>query len=214
MDQISHLGTGETPAPIHENVKVTPVPMPVRGTNAAVRSREHLTPTEVESIIKAARKAGRYGARDAALILVAFTHGLRVTELVRLQWSAVDFELGLLHVVRVKRGTPSTHPLRGAELRALRALKSTSQSPFIFTSERGGPMTAANVRHIVKRIGVAAKLPFPIHPHMLRHAVGYKLALEGVDTRAIQLYLGHKSIEHTTRYTALSPGRFNGFFKD
>jgi type 1 fimbriae regulatory protein FimB/type 1 fimbriae regulatory protein FimE len=209
MDTINELSTIEEASSIHENVKV----MPVHGPNAAVRTREHLTPKEVDTLIKAARK-GRYGARDAALILVAFSHGLRVSELIALKWDAVDFDLGLIHVVRLKGGTPGTHPLRGPELRALRALKSTSQSPFIFTSERGGPMTAANVRYIVKRIGVMAKLPFPIHPHMLRHALGYKLALDGVDTRAIQLYLGHVSIEHTARYTALAPGRFNGFFKD
>ncbi len=209
MDEINEIGIEQEASPIHENVKV----MPVHGSNASVRSREHLTPKEVDSLIKAARQ-GRYAARDAALILVAFSHGLRVSELISLKWDVVDFDLGLLHVVRLKGGTPGTHPLRGPELRALRALKAVSQSPFIFTSERGGPMTAANVRHIVKRIGVTAKLPFPIHPHMLRHALGYKLALDGVDTRAIQLYLGHVSIEHTARYTALAPGRFKGFFKD
>jgi type 1 fimbriae regulatory protein FimB/type 1 fimbriae regulatory protein FimE len=209
MDQINGIGAAAEGSPVHESVKV----MPVHGTNASVRTREHLTPTEVDALIKAARK-GRHGARDAALILVAFSHGFRVSELIALKWDAVDFDLGLLHVVRLKRGTPGTHPLRGPELRALRTLKATSQSPFIFVSERGGPMTAANVRYIVKRIGVAAKLSFPIHPHMLRHALGYKLALDGVDTRAIQLYLGHRSIEHTARYTALAPGRFNGFFKD
>jgi type 1 fimbriae regulatory protein FimB/type 1 fimbriae regulatory protein FimE len=209
MDTINELLTVEPVSPIHESVKV----MPLRGTNASDRSREHLTPKEVETLIKAARK-GRYGPRDAALILVMFSHGLRVKEAVSLKWESVDFDLGLIHVVRVKKGTPGTHPLRGAELRALRALKAASQSPFIFVSERGGPMTEANVRFIVKRIGVTAKLPFPIHPHMLRHSLGYKLALDGIDTRAIQLYLGHVSIEHTARYTALAPGRFNGFFKD
>jgi type 1 fimbriae regulatory protein FimB/type 1 fimbriae regulatory protein FimE len=75
-------------------------------------------------------------------------------------------------------------------------------------------MTASNVRKIVARAGRQAKIPFPVHPHMLRHALGYKLAADGVDTRAIQLYLGHRSITHTARYTALSPERFKGFFTD
>ncbi len=83
-----------------------------------------------------------------------------------------------------------------------------------FATERKGPLTASTVRHIVKRAGTKADIPFPVHPHMLRHACGYKLANDGHDTRAIQHYLGHKNITHTVRYTELSSDRFNGFWND
>lgn len=67
---------------------------------------------------------------------------------------------------------------------------------------------------LVARAGVKAKIAFPVHPHMLRHACGFKLANDGQDTRAIQVYLGHANIAHTARYTELSPTRFRNFWKD
>jgi len=185
-------------------------------SNASLRSREHLTPDEVEQLITAARQRGRYGHRDSTLLMLAFRHGLRVGELVALRWEQVDLTGGLLHVTRLKRGLPSTHPLRGPEIRTLRRLQreQRSASPYVFATERRGPLSTAAVRKLVTRIGQAAGFPFPVHPHMLRHACGFKLANEGHDTRAIQQYLGHRNIAHTVRYTELAPGRFKAFWKD
>jgi type 1 fimbriae regulatory protein FimB/type 1 fimbriae regulatory protein FimE len=179
------------------------------------RTREYLTPAEVETLLQVAGQVGRHGARDRTLLLLAYRHALRVSELVALRWEQIDFKAGLVHVARVKNGTPSTHPIRGPELRALRELRRDyPDSPYLFVTERGGPMTPATVRKLIARAGELAKLPFPIHPHMLRHSAGYKLASDGQDTRAIQQYLGHKNITHTVRYTALSPERFKSFWKD
>jgi type 1 fimbriae regulatory protein FimB/type 1 fimbriae regulatory protein FimE len=179
------------------------------------RSREFLTSDEVGQLMDAAGKVGRHGHRDATMILVAYRHGLRVSELVALRWDHADLKQGLLHVRRRKNGSPSTHPLSGVELRALRRLqRDYDGSPFMFVSERLGPLTESNVRKMVARAGIEAGLPFPAHPHMLRHAAGYKLANDGQDTRAIQHYLGHKNITHTCRYTELSPERFKGFWQD
>jgi type 1 fimbriae regulatory protein FimB/type 1 fimbriae regulatory protein FimE len=144
---------------------------------------------------------------------MTYRHGLRVSELVALRWSQVELKVGLLHVTRRKNGTPSTHPLQGDELRALRKLDQSS-SPFVFTSERGGPMTDSNVRKLIARLGQAAKLGFPVHPHQLRHACGYALVKAGHDTRRIQLWLGHRNIAHTVRYTALSDAPFKEFWRD
>jgi type 1 fimbriae regulatory protein FimB/type 1 fimbriae regulatory protein FimE len=189
--------------------------MPTRPKNAELRTREYLTSDEIDALMAAARGVGRHGHRDATLILIGFRHGLRVSELVALQWSQVDLRQGLLHVRRAKNGTPATHPLRGPELRALRRLiRDYSETPYVFTTERKAPLTASTVRHIVKRAGDKARLGFPIHPHMLRHSCGFYLANIGADTRAIQCYLGHKNITHTVRYTELAPQRFNGFWKD
>jgi len=179
---------------------------PIRVSNAERRSREFLTEAEVEKLMAAAEKLGRHGHRDATIILIGYRHGLRVSEIISLRWDQVDLAQGLLHVNRVKNGTPATHPIRGAELRALRRLqRDYPQSPYIFTGERKGPLTTSGIRKIVARAGEAAKIGFPVHPHMLRHAAGYKLANDGQDTRAIQVYLGHRNITHTTKYTELSP---------
>jgi site-specific recombinase XerD len=188
---------------------------PLRRRNDAVRVREYLTLDEVHRLRDGARKLGRNGFRDALIITVAFRHGLRVAEVVALTWEQVHFDDGTVHVKRVKNGRPATHFLDGDELRHLKRLKrEASVSRFVFCSERGGPLTTRTVRHIVKRAGEAARLPFPVHPHMLRHARGYLLAQKGTDTRAIQGFLGHADIKSTVVYTDLSPARFAGLESD
>ena len=149
------------------------------------------------------------------MILVAFRHGLRVVELCALTWDQIDFSTGMMHVNRVKNGMSSVQQIGGEEMRALRALKrEDGSSRFVFMTERGAPMTPAGFRKFLARLAVAAKFPFSVHPHMLRHACGYKLANDGRDTRALQHYLGHKNIMHTVRYTELSPERFKKFWED
>jgi site-specific recombinase XerD len=187
---------------------------PKRRPNAELRTREYLTEAEVERLIKAASK-NRWGHRDATMLLVAFRHGLRASELTDLQWSQVEFSTATLHVRRLKNGTPSTHPMRGDETRALRRLQREQEpaSPFVFTSERGAPFTRAGFARMVERAGEAAGFEFKVHAHMLRHATGYALANRGHDTRALQAYLGHKSIQHTVRYTEMSPTRFKDFWR-
>jgi type 1 fimbriae regulatory protein FimB/type 1 fimbriae regulatory protein FimE len=197
-------------APITENRTVTPK----RRKNADLRTREYLTDAEVERLQDAA-KANRWGHRDATMVLVCYRHGLRASELVDLRWEQIDFNTAALAVRRVKKGTPSTHPIRGDEMRALRKLQREQdpKSPFVFTSERGAPFTTAGFARMVERAGIAAGLDFKCHPHMLRHACGFALANKGHDTRALQAYLGHKNIQHTVRYTELAPGRFKDFWR-
>ena len=188
---------------------------PLRRKNKDLRSREYLTTEEVDRLGSAAKSTGRHRHRDMTMIIMMFRHGLRVSELVTLRWDMIDLKQGVMHVSRLKNGVSSTHPLRGPELRALRKLKRDyADTPYLFVSERKGPMTASNVRKIVSRAGDKAELDMPIHPHMLRHSTGFKLANDGHDTRAIQLYLGHKNIQHTVRYTELASGRFKDFWTD
>jgi len=186
--------------------------MPLRRPNAELRPREHLTELEVEKLIEAA-KGNRHGQRDATMILVTFRHGLRASELCGLQWSDVEFESGTLHLRRAKGGATGTHPLLGEELRALRVLKRDAKSPFIFVSERGAPFTVGGLQKLIERAGIEAGMPFKVHPHMLRHACGYVLANKGTDTRTLQGYLGHRSIQSTVRYTELAPGRFKNLWR-
>ena len=190
------------------------VAMPTRTPNAEMRTREYLTSTEIDRLLKAVG-SNRYAARDSAMVLVAYRHGLRASELVDLRWDQVDFDHARLHVRRVKQGTPSTHPIGGDEMRMLRKLarEQNPSSPFVFTSERGSPFTTAGFARMIQRAGEAAKFAFKAHPHMLRHACGFALANAGHDTRSLQAYLGHKNIQHTVRYTELSPDRFKSFWK-
>ena len=196
---------------------VKPAPTPVNGTvppkracNTDVRPREYLTPKEVHKLIKAARARSRYGSRDGLAVLMAYRHGLRAGELAGLRWDQVDFDHGLLHVRRLKNGMPSVHPLSGEELRALR--RENDAASYVFMTERGSPMSAAGFRKMLARTSKEAKFPFLVHPHMLHHACGFKLANDGQDTRALRHYLGHKNIQHTVRYTELSPERFKNFW--
>lgn len=188
--------------------------MPRRGKNRDLRSREYLTEHEIEALIAAARQ-NRHGHRDATMILVAYWHGLRAAEAVDLRWDQVDFTTATLHVRRVKGGSPSTHPILGDELRALRRLQRdrAPKSPFVFISERGAPFSPAGFARMVERAGMEAKLGYKAHPHMLRHACGFALANKGHDTRALQAYLGHRNIQHTVRYTELAPDRFKDFWR-
>ena len=159
-------------SPATENRTVTPLRRP----NAELRPREHLTEHEIDKLVEAA-KGNRWGQRDTTMILIAFRHGLRASELCGLQWSDVEFETGTLHLRRTKGGTTATHPLLGDELRALRSLKRDAKSPFIFVSERGAPFTVSGFAKLVERAGIEAKLPFKTHPHMLRHAMVMRLPI-------------------------------------
>jgi type 1 fimbriae regulatory protein FimB/type 1 fimbriae regulatory protein FimE len=197
-------------APATVNRTVTPRRRP----NRDLRTREHLTPKEVDQLIEAT-KGNRWAHRDATMLLLAYRHGFRAAELVDQRWEQVSFEAATLHVRRVKNGTPSTHPLTGREMRALRRLqREAPTSPFVFVSERGAPFSTAGFARMLERAAEVAGLGIKAHPHMLRHACGYALANAGHDTRALQAYLGHKNIQHTVRYTELAPTRFKNFWRD
>jgi integrase len=153
---------------------------PTRRPNDELRSREHLTETEVERLVQATKR-NRWGHRDSTMILTAWRHGLRVSELVDLRWGQIDFVTATLHVRRIKRGTPTTHPIMGDELRALRRLQREQEpkSPFVFTSERAAPFSTAGFARMMERAGVEAGLLLKCHPHMLRRACGFALGQQG-----------------------------------
>ena len=190
----------------------TPSP---RQRNIDRRPREYLTLAEVELLMAAAKRRGRHGQRDATMILIAYRHGLRVSELCRMEWSQIDFATGILHVVRLKGSISTTHPLRGTELRALRRLKrERGPSRYVWMTEHKTPVTPGGFRQMFRHVGEESGIGLAIHPHMLRHACGYKIANESADTQALQHYLGHRNIRHTLRYAELASGRFDRFWKD
>jgi integrase len=186
--------------------------------NTAVddRPKNFLTDAEIASFLKAARK-GRHGARNYAMVLTAYRHGLRVSELINVRMAHLDLDTGHLFVRRLKGSLSTSQPLEGDEIRALRAWlrhrihTPCCNSPLLFLSERG-PMTRQAFNYICAEVGMRAGLNIKVFPHMLRHSCGYALANKGRDTRLIQDYLGHRNITHTQIYTRTAPVRFEGLW--
>jgi type 1 fimbriae regulatory protein FimB len=188
-----------------------------RSTSADDSDRKHLTGREVERLLEAA-KGSRNEARDRCLVLLMFRHGLRVSEACKLKLDQVDTESRVLHVARLKGGLSTTQPLRGEELRAINAwMKERARmkpaGKTFFVSERREPLHRSTVNLLLHKYSAVAGLPMLAHPHMLRHACGFALADQGADTRLIQDYLGHRNIQHTVRYTATNPARFEKLWR-
>jgi integrase len=198
-----------------------------RKLNKEVRAREHLLYEEIELLLKTiderskptdatGKPASRHALRDKAIVLLMFHHGLRVGEASKLQWSQLQLKApATLHVTRLKKGSPATHPLTKREVRLLNKLRQEyPDNRYVFVSERGDRLVESSIRKLIKKLGQEAGIPFEIHPHMFRHACGFQLAKDGQDTRAIQGYLGHRNIQHTVRYTELAPDRYKDFWKE
>ena len=187
-------------------------PVPARKANAAYRVREHLTEAETSKLLAALRQ-NRHGHRDWLIALLIYRHGLRVSEACDLRWDDIDLAKRTIIVRRLKGSTDSSHYLERDELAGLKRLQRESKSAYVFVNERGQPFGRMGIARMIERAGEAAKLPFPIHVHMLRHSTGYALAGEGMDTRRLQYFLGHASITNTVRYTAMSPEPFKDVWR-
>jgi site-specific recombinase XerD len=177
--------------------------------------RDYLTRDEVTSLLRAAKKSPRHGARNHAMILLAYRHGLRASEVINLRLSDVDLRAGTIYCRRAKGSRSSLHPMKPDEVMALQKVlqqRKLQASDCVFHSERGERMSRSAFWRIVVQAGERAGLPLKAYAHQLRHACGYYLANKGCDLRLIQDYLGHKQIQNTVRYTALNPARFAGLW--
>jgi type 1 fimbriae regulatory protein FimB/type 1 fimbriae regulatory protein FimE len=188
-----------------------------RGGNYAYRVREHLTEEEVDKLL-AALKGNRHGHRDWLIGLLIYRHGLRVSEACDLRWDDIDLRKRTVIIRRLKGSTDSVHYLERDELNGLKLLHRQQQAngikaAYVFINERGQPFGRMGIGRMVERAGEAARLPFPVHVHMLRHSTGYALAARGMDTRRLQHFLGHASITNTVRYTAMSPEPFKDIWR-
>jgi type 1 fimbriae regulatory protein FimE len=205
-------------AELSESPRRVPTPR-VKGEDFNLLRRprgEHLTRDEIERLCRAARAHGRHGHRDSTLIWVAFVHALRVAELVELDIGQYDFKQSVVHIRRIKHGSPSTHTVSRRESEALKKLLEGRRAGKVFLSERGTPLGRNCVDKIVARAGETMSvegqsepgLGFRVHAHMLRHSCGYEMVQKGHDIRIIQHWMGHKNIQHTVGYTALSADVF------
>jgi site-specific recombinase XerD len=186
----------------------------------AHRRREYLTTDEVERLLAVSKTTSRNPERDYALLLLAYRHGLRVSELCSLRLSDVNLEAGEFHVSRLKGSDSGSHPFYNGESAAIRAwlverakLNPPEFCDTLFISERRKPLSRITVWLMISQVAQAAGLEhLDVHPHMLRHSCGYALINKGVDVRTIQGYLGHRSISSTVRYTKLDSRRFAKLF--
>jgi type 1 fimbriae regulatory protein FimE len=188
----------------------TPKPKPPgRLSDREYGRRRYITPEESELLFKAANH-GRCAKRDVVMLRMAYVHGLRCSELVALKWSQLDLKTGHIHVFRAKHGKESIHELQREEWNGLKRLP--RPNAYVFNTMDGRPMTPRNFASIVQVAGKRAGFDYKVHPHMLRHGTGYRLANPGVDTRSIQLWLGHSNIAHTAWYSEVSPERLKGLW--
>lgn len=207
------------------------VATPKKRQRAPEGERKHLTLLEVDRLLAATKDNPRTGLRDRCLILLMFRHGLRVTEACAMRMDQVDLESKILQVQRLKGGLSTTQPLRTEEIRLLKGWMAERERWLrqwrrkeggtaaaldrhaLFLSARGTALSRKTFWALLRRYGELAGLALPPHPHMLRHACGFALADQGADTRLIQDYLGHRNIQHTVRYTATNPVRFEKLWR-
>jgi site-specific recombinase XerD len=195
--------------------------VPSRATTTHPRNRvkEHLTAQEMTRLLAAARR-GRHGLRDYTMLLLAWRHGLRVTELIRLKVLDLNVDAREIQVRRLKGSLSTHHELLADEVKALktwlrrRAKSAGARSPALFLTERGEGFTRYGFNYLVKTIGVRAGFAFTCYPHMLRHSCGFHLADGGRDAFRIAGYLGHRNIQNSLRYVHTSAAQFRGIWGD
>ncbi len=194
-----------------------PVASEGRKPKAVYRIREHLTEDEMNKLLPALKR-NRHGHRDWLIGLLIYRHGLRVSEACDLRWDDITLAKRTISVRRLKGSDDSTHYLERDELAGLKALQrgyklNGIESPYVLVNERGHAFGRMGIGRMIERAGEAAKLPFPVNVHMLRHSTGYALANRGMDTRRLQHFLGHASITNTVRYTAMSLESFKDIWR-
>jgi site-specific recombinase XerD len=199
---------------IVENSVKRPVTRKGRKPNDAYRKREHLTESEIAKLLDALGR-NRHGHRDRLIGLLVYRHGLRVSEACDLRWDDIDLPKRTIIIRRLKGSTDSSHYLERDELAGLKRLwrEQEAKAAYVFVNERGQPFGRMGIARMIERAGEAAKLPFSVHVHMLRHSTGYALANRGMDTRRLQQFLGHASITNTVQYTAMSPEPFKNIWR-
>ena len=230
VESVSAASTLDTPSAGQELLSAAKA-TPKKRRAASEGERKHLTLLEVDRLLAATKENLRTGLRDRCLLLLMFRHGLRVTEACAMRMDQVDLESKILQVQRLKGGLSTTQPLRTEEIRLLKgwmaererwlrqwrrkegSLGAALDRQALFLSTRGTALSRKTFWALLRRYGELAGLALPPHPHMLRHACGFALADQGADTRLIQDYLGHRNIQHTVRYTATNPVRFEKLWR-
>ena len=179
------------------------------------RSRKYISKEEFNKLYNGRAKGKRESEkrifRHKAILSLLYHHGLRRAELCELKWGAIDWESRTISIHRSKRGKDSIHPLVIGERSLLKRLLELSNSDYIVEGS-DGKLTVSAINHFFADLNRRKIISIKVTPHMLRHGCGFYLANKGIDTRTIQVYLGHSSINSTTIYTEISDGRFKGMW--
>ncbi|EAT7031062.1 tyrosine-type recombinase/integrase [Salmonella enterica] len=181
--------------------------------------RKYITDTEWHVFFNAIT-GSRTEHRDKAMFKMAYRHGLRVSELTGLRINDLDLSGKTIFIHRLKNGFSTIHPLQERTcdylelwLEKRKKYISKYDNNWLFVSYNGERLTRQWIYKLSRKYSQQAGLNLTVHPHMLRHACGYALANQGLDTRLIQDYLGHRNIYHTVRYTASNPARFRNVWQ-
>src|ERR1700687_710595 len=169
--------------------------------------RDYLTRDEVALLLRAAKQSPRHGARNHAMILLAYRHGLCASEVAGLRVSDLDLKRGTIYCRRAKNSRSSLHPLKPDEAAAVEKVllrRKSLANEYVFQSERAEKLSRSAFWPVVAQAGERAGLPVKAYAHQRRHACGYYLANRGCDLRLIQ----DKQIQNTVRYTVLNAARF------
>jgi integrase len=183
-----------------------------RLANDELRGKRHLTTSEVIQICNAIQKKSRNSDRDELMVLMAYHHGFRVSELTSVKWQHVDLKYGQLSVKRLKNGIDTLHPISDKrELMLLRRAYRNQLKPttgFVFRNERGSPVSVNGFQKMFGKYSEQA-LGVKWNSHSLRHACGTALIDRGHDLRTVQVYMGHRNIQNTTVYLHESAKQFD-----
>ena len=197
---------------------------PVRTPKTPQHLPRHLRPAEVEAVLAAAVEApGTMALRDRALLELLYASGLRVGEVVSLDWRDLDLAARVLRVLgkggkerMVPFGVPAADALR-AWLSAWESVRgdtaATDDAMPVFLNARGGRLTDRSVRRVLDRAVEGAALATGVHPHTLRHSFATHLLEAGADLRAIQELLGHSSLSTTQKYTHVEVDRLLAVYR-
>ena len=194
-----------------ETLKVNRLINRSRIANDQLRGKRHLNHQEIDLVCKTIRKKSRYAGRDELMVLMAFHHGFRVSELVDVKWQHIDLRSGQIVIRRLKNGIDTTHPISSKrELMLLRRIHKAQKKPmagFVFKNERGSPVS---VNGFQKTFGKFSELALGVkwNAHSLRHACGTALIDRGHDLRTVLVYMGHRNIQNTTVYLHESVKQF------
>lgn len=164
--------------------------------------RRHLLHAEIQSMITQSRTEPGHGLRNALLILLAYNHALRVTELLALRWSDINLHQGLIRITRTNNGRSSIQTLDAIAAGWLFRLwrSAPANSEFVFCSVSGDPLARRTAHFIIAKAARAAQVSISVNPHMLRHARALHLAQAGIDYQDLQVYLGHRNKQNTKLY--------------
>ena len=183
-----------------------------RKANDELRGKRHLTKSEIDQTCKAIRKGARHPDRDELMVLVAFVHGLRVSELLNIKWQHIRLNDHQISIKRLKNGIDNVHNIANKrELMLIRRIHKAIGNPtsgYVFLNERKNAVSVSGFQKMFNKFSEQV-LGVKYNAHALRHSCATDLIERGYDVRQVQNYMGHRNIQNTTVYLHESSKQFD-----